>query len=156
MKKLNQYIIEKFKISSKNVKNNQEILYDSNYRNITWEDLEPKLNNINKDLKGGFICLLKSIVESNNLLQDFHCYDDILDSIVDQSIPPRYRNNDCQVLLVEDHIEFNYSTDRNKYYYYVYAVPSNIYHELEKFFDNKSDYKNLDFLLEQGNIIKIK
>jgi len=156
MKKLNQYIIEKFRINSKNVKNNQEILYDSDNRNITWEDLELKLDNINKNLKCGFICFHKSIVESNNLLQDFHCYDDILDSIVYQTIPERCRNNDCQVLLVEGHIEFNYSIDRNKYYYYIYAIKQDIYHELDKFFDNKSDYENLDFLLKPGNIIKIK
>lgn len=173
MKKLNEYIIEKFKINSKNAKelikfnpddlnNDKEIMYDSEDQgeeegdnDIFWRDFLEEIEQINKEYDGFVVFKFKKMSESKDYEKDMLDYStDLKDLIISQIITGK--DYGYKARLDGGHIEIDCINSGSRSTYYIYALSQEAYETLESFFAGEEGIETLNFLNSEKSIIEIK
>ena len=172
MKQITNYIIEKFKINSKNAKdiitfnpddlnNDNQTLYDSEDQGeeegdneVFWEDFLEEVKQLNKKYWYYIAFKYHSMSKSKNYEKDILDYSEGLKDIIDSIITGK--DLGYKVKLVGGHLEIDCINSGHRATYYIYALSQETYETLEAFFAGEEGIDNLNFLNNEKSILEIK
>lgn len=175
MKQLTDYILEKFKISSKTLSdqrfnpdklnNDKQILYNSEDQDeegdndIFLDDFEKEVEQIDKKFDYYISTRFVSLGNSKNLEKDLYSYCPGDNNTLYDMIQNIMTGKDLgyEVRLVGGHIEVDCINSGSRGTYYIYALSHEAYDEVSAWFEGgDEEVKSLDFLFKEENILEIE
>jgi len=168
MNNIKDYILEKFKINSKNAKRgfdpddltgDHQVLYNSEDEDDSYRDLEEILQMINDNEKyqSFIVCKFKQLSNMKNMYNndnDIYFFNDDLMKVIDKVITGK--DLGYEVKLMYGHLQVDCINSGSRGDYYIYALSEEGTEKMTLWWEGDESVPDLKFLFNEKNLLPIE